>query len=108
MEIRDEPAISVCLECGGRNIVQDLESGEVVCGGCGLVIAEPTVSMGPEWRAFTMKESQERTRVGLPLSLAVTWSSWALCFFSWARVSGRGRRDSRRWLVNSNSTHSGF
>jgi O-acetyl-ADP-ribose deacetylase (regulator of RNase III) len=26
----------------------------------------------------------------------------------WARVSGRGRRDSRGWLVNSNSTHSGF
>ena len=57
MEILDEPVISVCLECGDRNIIQDLESGEVVCGGCGLVITKVNISMEPEWRTFTMKES---------------------------------------------------
>jgi transcription initiation factor TFIIB len=71
MEILGEPVISVCMECGGRNSIQDLESGEVVCGGCGLVIAESAVSTEPEWRAFTMKESHERTRVGLPASFSI-------------------------------------
>jgi transcription initiation factor TFIIB len=71
MEILDEPAISVCLECRGRNIIQDLESGEMVCGGCGLVIAEPTVNTEPEWRAFTKSENETRPRVGLPLSFSI-------------------------------------
>jgi len=71
MEILDEPSISVCLECGGRNIIQDLESGEVVCGGCGLVIAEPTVNTEPEWRAFTKSEYETRSRVGLPPSFSI-------------------------------------
>jgi transcription initiation factor TFIIB len=71
MEILGEPAISVCMECGGRNIIQDLESGEVVCGGCGLVIAEPAASTKPEWRAFTKSESETRSRVGLPSSFSI-------------------------------------
>ena len=71
MEILDEPVISVCLECRGRNIIQDLESGEVVCGGCGLVIAESTISTEPEWRTFGQDERKSRSRVGMPLSFSV-------------------------------------
>ena len=71
MKTLDEPAISVCLECGGSNIIQDLVSGEVVCGGCGLVIAEPTVNTEPEWRAFTKSENETRSRVGLPSSFSI-------------------------------------
>jgi len=71
MEILDEPVISVCLECGGRNVIQDLESGEMVCSGCGLVIAEPTVNTEPEWRAFTKSENETRPRVGLPPSFSI-------------------------------------
>jgi len=71
MEILGEPVISVCPECGGRNIIQDLESGEMVCGGCGLVIAEPAVNTEPEWRAFTKSEYETRSRVGLPSSFSI-------------------------------------
>ena len=71
MEILGEPVISVCPECGGRNIIQDLESGEMVCGGCGLVIAEPAASTEPEWRAFTKSENETRSRVGLPPSFSI-------------------------------------
>lgn len=71
MDTEYDPAISVCLECGGRNIIQDLESGEVVCGGCGLVIAEPTASTEPERRAFTKSEYETRSRVGLPPSFSI-------------------------------------
>lgn len=53
-----------CAECGSKNIIHNLESGEVVCGGCGLVIVESTLYTGPEWRAFSLEESESRTRVG--------------------------------------------
>ena len=60
-----------CSECGGRNIIHDEESGEIICGGCGLVIAESSLCMGPEWRAFTMEERGSRSRAGMPPSFAV-------------------------------------
>jgi len=62
-------APSVCPECGG-SLVWDPDSGEEVCGKCGLVL-EATLYMGPEWRAFTKSESESRSRVGAPLSFAV-------------------------------------
>jgi len=110
MEILDEPVISVCLECGGRNIIQDLESGEMVCGGCGIVIAESTVNTEPERRAFTMKESQERTRVGLPASFSI-YDKGLSTTFNPIGLDGCGRRISgekrsemfrlRRWQTRS-------
>jgi len=66
-----EQASSVCPECGGRNLINDGESGEVVCCGCGLVIAEFTVNTEPEWKAFTLSEHDTRSRVGLPSSLSI-------------------------------------
>jgi transcription initiation factor TFIIB len=71
MEILVEPVVSVCLECGSGNIIQDLECGEVVCRGCGLVVSEPAISRAPEWRSFDKDEYEERTRVGLPPSFSI-------------------------------------
>jgi len=70
MKTTYEQASHICPECGGRNLINDNESGEIVCGGCGLVIAE-TVNMDPEWRAFTHTEKEKRTRVGMPPSLSI-------------------------------------
>lgn len=61
----------VCPECGNGNIVYDRGAGEVICGACGLVLRESTISLGPEWRAFTLGEEETRSRVGVPLSFAV-------------------------------------
>jgi transcription initiation factor TFIIB len=61
----------VCPECGGGNTVYDGGTGEVICGTCGLVLRESTISLGPEWRAFTPGEEETRSRVGAPLSFAV-------------------------------------
>jgi len=66
-----EQASSICPECGSMNLVNDNESGEVICGGCGLVIADFTVNTEPEWSAFTMNEHETRSRVGLPSSLSI-------------------------------------
>ncbi|NIP66838.1 transcription initiation factor IIB [Candidatus Bathyarchaeota archaeon] len=55
-----------CPECGGSHIVHDRETGELVCGECGVVIAEDMLSKGPEWRAFTPEEKQAKSRAGAP------------------------------------------
>jgi transcription initiation factor TFIIB len=61
----------VCPECGSTNIVNDPDSGELICGDCGLVMKDTMVNAGPEWRAFTPTEKNSRSRVGVPLSFAV-------------------------------------
>jgi len=71
MKMAYEQVPSVCPECGSRKIIQDGGSGEVICGRCGLVIAEATVNTEPEWRAFTQTEKETRTRVGLPPSFLI-------------------------------------
>ena len=71
MRTREELVPSTCSECGSSNIIHDVESGEIICGGCGLVIAESGLYMGPEWRAFTMEERGSRSRAGMPPSFAV-------------------------------------
>lgn len=60
-----------CPECGSLDIVEDYEGGEIICGGCGLVLHENVMDEGPEWRAFTREEKEGRSRVGTPMSYAV-------------------------------------
>lgn len=60
---------TICPECHSRLIIQDSESGDIVCGNCGYVITERTESSGREWRTFGGEESLSRERVGAPLSL---------------------------------------
>ena len=60
-----------CQECGGKEIVQNLEKGESVCAGCGLVISESRIDTGPEWRAFTSDEKDARSRAGAPTNYAI-------------------------------------
>jgi transcription initiation factor TFIIB len=61
----------VCSECGSSNIIHDGDSGEIICGTCGLVITDSVINKGPEWRAFTQTEKESRSRVGVPLSFSV-------------------------------------
>lgn len=66
---QDQPL--VCPECGSTNIVRDPKRGELVCANCGLVLTEHLIDQGPEWRAFTSEEKDERSRVGSPITLTV-------------------------------------
>jgi len=69
---REKPVSEdLCPECGSQTIIHDEESGEIICGSCGLVITESTINKGPEWRAFTQSEKESRSRVGVPLSFSV-------------------------------------
>jgi transcription initiation factor TFIIB len=60
-----------CPECGSKNLIIDNDTGEKICGGCGLVMADNLMNDGPEWRAFSQDERESRSRVGMPLSFSV-------------------------------------
>jgi transcription initiation factor TFIIB len=60
-----------CPECASNNLIHDYDSGETICGACGLVIYEQMLDKGPEWRAFTQDEKASRSRVGSPSSYSV-------------------------------------
>lgn len=63
--------IHVCPECGSLSLIEDYDQGETICQDCGLVLSQNTMSRGPEWRAFTKEEKDERGRVGIPSSFAI-------------------------------------
>lgn len=60
-----------CTKCNGTIIVSDWESGEEICRTCGLVLSTAQVSNDPEWRAFSFKEKQTRSRTGLGTSYSL-------------------------------------
>jgi transcription initiation factor TFIIB len=60
-----------CPECASKNLVHDYDTGETICGTCGLVLYEQMLDKGPEWRAFTQQEKASRSRVGMPTSYSI-------------------------------------
>jgi transcription initiation factor TFIIB len=60
-----------CPECASKNLVHDYDTGETICGDCGLVLYEQMLDKGPEWRAFTQQEKTSRSRVGAPTSYSI-------------------------------------
>jgi transcription initiation factor TFIIB len=72
-EVSKSPKTSagVCPECSGTNLIHDRDTGETICGDCGLVVYEQMLDKGPEWRAFTQEEKASRSRVGMPTSYSI-------------------------------------
>ncbi|MBS3816701.1 MAG: transcription initiation factor IIB [Candidatus Thermoplasmatota archaeon] len=73
IEVEEEESSSVekvteCPECGSRHLAQDYDRGELICEDCGLVIDNQYIDEGPEWRAFDMKQEEERARTGAPMT----------------------------------------
>lgn len=65
---RDVAAGSVeCPECETRVSVAN-QAAEIVCDDCGFVISDSPIDHGPEWRAFSTEEDQQRSRVGSPMT----------------------------------------
>ena len=63
--------VDKCIECGSTSLIHDYDTGETVCANCGLVLHEQVIDKGPEWRAFTPRERDSRSRVGMPTSYSV-------------------------------------
>ena len=60
---------TLCSLCKKDCFISDLESGEVICSNCGLVISEKAIETRAEWRSFE-GETNDRIRTGMPSSLA--------------------------------------
>ena len=60
-----------CPRCGKGTLLLDVNTGELVCSRCGFVIKEKVEETRPEWRAFSKEEKEDRSRAGIPMSLAM-------------------------------------
>ena len=60
-----------CPQCQGEKFIKDVQTGEVVCNTCGLVLTEREVDLGPEWRAYNTREINKRERTGLGLKYSI-------------------------------------
>ena len=60
-----------CVKCGKGPMVMDTGGGEMFCSKCGYVFVEKLEEEGPEWRAFSKEEKDDRSRTGIPASLAM-------------------------------------
>lgn len=60
-----------CARCGKGPMILDPNSGELFCNSCGFVVREKIDEEGPEWRAFSKEEREDRSRAGVPSSLAM-------------------------------------
>ncbi len=61
----------VCDECNNNELIQDLESGELVCQNCGYVISTTSIDFSPEWRVFDISQRDTLPRVGAPIKLSI-------------------------------------
>ena len=52
-------------------MVTDNHRGEIYCASCGFVVKENVMETGPEWRSFPGDEKDDRSRAGLPTSVAM-------------------------------------
>jgi transcription initiation factor TFIIB len=61
----------MCLICKNNHIITDSESGEVICSSCGIVISDRNQEISrPEWRFYSAEQENERSRTGIPITLA--------------------------------------
>ena len=64
----------ICSTCNNdQTSVTDPESGEIVCGNCGMVMLDNIQEERPEWCSFTTTDevnNSRRSRTGMPTSLA--------------------------------------
>ncbi|MDG7038867.1 MAG: transcription initiation factor IIB [Nitrososphaerota archaeon] len=63
--------IEKCSRCGSKELLLDTGSGEIICASCGYVIKEKVEDTKPEWRAFSKEENEDRSRTGVPTSIAM-------------------------------------
>ena len=62
---------NICSNCNGGRIIHDPESGEIICGSCGIVISDRIQNITiPERHNFNYNESENQKRTGIPVSLA--------------------------------------
>ena len=64
-------SLNKCPRCGKNPMIMDIAGGELFCSNCGYVVKEKIEETGPEWRAFSSEEKDNKSRSGLPTSVAL-------------------------------------
>jgi transcription initiation factor TFIIB len=64
---------STCPVCNDHLLmITDPDSGETICSKCGMIVLDKIQNINqPEWRAFSNEEHGNRSRTGVPSSLAI-------------------------------------
>lgn len=69
LNTKNNVVLNVCPECGG-SIIPLVNTGDVVCNQCGLVINEKNVDFSHKGRrAYTNQEKNSREQTGAPISI---------------------------------------
>ncbi|MFL6320287.1 MAG: transcription initiation factor IIB family protein [Nitrososphaeraceae archaeon] len=73
MQPQPSPSTTTCPVCKSHLlIITDPESGEDICNKCGMIVIDKIQNINqPEWRAFSNEERNDRSRTGIPTSLAI-------------------------------------
>ncbi|MFX1357732.1 MAG: transcription initiation factor IIB family protein [Promethearchaeota archaeon] len=68
---KNKVQLNICPECGGSGtIIPLIETGDIVCNQCGLVINEKSVDFSNSGRrAYTKLEKSNREHTGAPISI---------------------------------------
>ncbi len=88
----------VLMRCPSGNIIYDEVRGEWICADSGEVIAEHVIDRGPEWRAFTAEEKEQRSRAGGPINIALHDSGLSTVIDWYDRDASGRRLDLKRRL----------
>ncbi len=68
---RPDRLLDRCPRCAKGTMVVDTAGGELFCSNCGYVVKEKIAEIGPEWRAFSSEERDDRSHTGSPSSLSI-------------------------------------
>ena len=66
-----ERTLDKCPRCGKSLMIMDTPGGELYCSNCGFVVKDKIEETGPEWRSFSNEERDDKSRAGLPTSVAM-------------------------------------
>ena len=67
-ESQELEKIKNCSMCNSDALVEDHESGELICSNCGLVLNERNYTLEQDWRAYSLVEEHQRSRSGYGLT----------------------------------------
>lgn len=81
--------ISKCPDCGSKTLVRDYQKSATVCGNCGRVIKDEIKDRGPEWRAFSQEQRENRSRGGAPMTYTIHDKGLSTKI-DWRNRDGRG------------------
>jgi transcription initiation factor TFIIB len=98
--LQDNTHLTECPSCQSTTLVEDRETGEVICANCGLVIRESTVSLKQDWRSFTLQEHNDRSRNGYALSNKIYDKGLSTTFLNGHDSNGKKLNPETRELMN--------